>query len=84
VSTADWPQGIICVSFGLQYCPPYGVGPDLTVCRGMLILELHGAEMAERAEWSRRCVRDCAVDQKIKGTGSDGPFDCRTHRVPKY
>ncbi len=20
----------------------------------------------------------------IKGTGSDGPFDCRTHRVPKY
>ena len=23
-------------------------------------------------------------NQKIKGTGSDGPFDCRTHRVPKY
>jgi hypothetical protein len=22
-------------------------------------------------------------NQKIKGTGSDGPFDCRTHRVPK-
>jgi KTSC domain len=21
-------------------------------------------------------------NQKIKGTGSDGPFDCRTHRVP--
>lgn len=20
----------------------------------------------------------------IKGTGKDGPFDCRTHRVPKY
>ncbi|WP_340672300.1 KTSC domain-containing protein [Bradyrhizobium ottawaense] len=20
----------------------------------------------------------------IKGAGSDGPFDCRTHRVPKY
>lgn len=20
----------------------------------------------------------------IKGTGSDGPFDCRTHRVPTY
>jgi KTSC domain len=20
----------------------------------------------------------------IKGTGSDGPFDCRTHRAPKY
>jgi hypothetical protein len=20
----------------------------------------------------------------IKGNGSDGPFDCRTHRVPKY
>lgn len=20
----------------------------------------------------------------IKGTGSDGPFDCRTHRVPEY
>lgn len=20
----------------------------------------------------------------IKGTGSDGPYDCRTHRVPKY
>lgn len=20
----------------------------------------------------------------IKGSGSDGPFDCRTHRVPKY
>jgi len=20
----------------------------------------------------------------IKGWGSDGPFDCRTHRVPKY
>ena len=23
-------------------------------------------------------------NQKIKGTGLDGPFDCRTHRVPKY
>jgi hypothetical protein len=23
-------------------------------------------------------------NQKIKGTGSDGPFDCRTHRFPKY
>jgi hypothetical protein len=23
-------------------------------------------------------------NQKIKGTGSDGPFDCRTHRVPGY
>jgi hypothetical protein len=20
----------------------------------------------------------------IKGTGTDGPFDCRTHRLPKY
>jgi hypothetical protein len=20
----------------------------------------------------------------IKGTGSDGPYDCRTHRVPRY
>ena len=20
----------------------------------------------------------------IKGTGSDGPYDCRTHRLPKY
>jgi hypothetical protein len=20
----------------------------------------------------------------IKGTGADGPFDCRTHRAPKY
>jgi KTSC domain len=20
----------------------------------------------------------------IKGTGADGPFDCRTHRTPKY
>ena len=20
----------------------------------------------------------------IKGSGSDGPFDCRTHRVPTY
>ncbi len=20
----------------------------------------------------------------IKGSGSDGPFDCRTHRVPEY
>jgi len=20
----------------------------------------------------------------IKGTGSDGPYDCRTHRAPKY
>ena len=20
----------------------------------------------------------------IKGTGKDGPFDCRTHKVPKY
>ena len=20
----------------------------------------------------------------IKGSGSDGPFDCRTHRVPRY
>ena len=23
-------------------------------------------------------------NQRIKGTGSDGPFDCRTHRVPNY
>ena len=23
-------------------------------------------------------------NQNIKGTGSDGPFDCRTHRLPVY
>lgn len=23
-------------------------------------------------------------NQNIKGTGSDGPYDCRTHRVPAY
>jgi hypothetical protein len=23
-------------------------------------------------------------NQNIKGTGSDGPFDCRTHRLPTY
>jgi hypothetical protein len=23
-------------------------------------------------------------NQRIKGTGSDGPYDCRTHRVPAY
>jgi hypothetical protein len=23
-------------------------------------------------------------NQHIKGTGRDGPFDCRTHRVPSY
>jgi KTSC domain len=23
-------------------------------------------------------------NQKIKGSGSDGPFDCRAHRVPTY
>jgi len=23
-------------------------------------------------------------NQRIKGTGSDGPFDCRTHQVPTY
>ena len=23
-------------------------------------------------------------NQKIKDSGSDGPFDCRTHRVPTY
>ena len=23
-------------------------------------------------------------NEHIKGTGSDGPFDCRTHRVPSY
>ncbi len=23
-------------------------------------------------------------NQNIKGTGSDGPYDCRTHRMPKY
>jgi hypothetical protein len=23
-------------------------------------------------------------NQSIKGSGSDGPFDCRTHRVPTY
>ena len=23
-------------------------------------------------------------NQNIRGTGSDGPHDCRTHRVPKY
>jgi hypothetical protein len=23
-------------------------------------------------------------NQNIKGTGTDGPFDCRTHKVPKY
>lgn len=23
-------------------------------------------------------------NQRIKGSGSDGPFDCRTHRMPTY
>ena len=23
-------------------------------------------------------------NQNIKGTGKDGPYDCRTHRVPSY
>jgi len=23
-------------------------------------------------------------NQNIKGSGSDGPFDCRTHRIPSY
>ena|SRR5258708_9955512 len=23
-------------------------------------------------------------NQNIKGTGKDGPYDCRTHRVPTY
>ena len=23
-------------------------------------------------------------NQTIKGSGSDGPYDCRTHRIPKY
>ncbi len=23
-------------------------------------------------------------NQNIRGSGSDGPFDCRTHRVPTY
>jgi hypothetical protein len=23
-------------------------------------------------------------NRNIKGTGSDGPYDCRTHRVPVY
>lgn len=23
-------------------------------------------------------------NQQIKGSGSDGPYDCRTHRVPTY
>jgi hypothetical protein len=23
-------------------------------------------------------------NQNIKGSGSDGPYDCRTHRVPSY
>ena len=23
-------------------------------------------------------------NQRIKGSGSDAPFDCRTHRVPRY
>jgi KTSC domain len=23
-------------------------------------------------------------NQRIKGSGSDGPFDCRTHRLPSY
>jgi hypothetical protein len=23
-------------------------------------------------------------NQNIKGTGSDGPFDCHTHKVPSY
>jgi hypothetical protein len=23
-------------------------------------------------------------NQKVKGTGKDGPYDCRTHRVPGY
>jgi KTSC domain len=23
-------------------------------------------------------------NQNIKGSGTDGPFDCRTHRVPEY
>jgi len=23
-------------------------------------------------------------NQNIKGSGSDGPYDCRTHRIPNY
>jgi hypothetical protein len=23
-------------------------------------------------------------NQNIKGSGSDGPYDCRTHRIPSY
>jgi KTSC domain len=23
-------------------------------------------------------------NQNIKGSGTDGPFDCRTHRIPRY
>jgi hypothetical protein len=23
-------------------------------------------------------------NQNIKGSGSDGPYDCRTHRIPGY
>jgi hypothetical protein len=23
-------------------------------------------------------------NQRIKGSGNDGPFDCRTHKVPRY
>ncbi|MET4307051.1 KTSC domain-containing protein [Bradyrhizobium sp. RT4b] len=26
----------------------------------------------------------CYYNANIKGTGKDGPYDCRTHKVPQY
>lgn len=46
----------------------------------------HYCELAKAtfAEFTAAPSMGQYFNQNIKGSGSDGPYDCRTHRVPKY
>jgi hypothetical protein len=45
-----------------------------------------GRAMLEKTLKGAAYASNCAVGicRRNKGTGQDGPFDCRTHPVPKY
>jgi hypothetical protein len=36
------------------------------------------------AKRESQAVQSSAPHQNIKGSGADGPYDCRTHRVPNH
>ncbi|TYL95951.1 KTSC domain-containing protein [Bradyrhizobium rifense] len=46
----------------------------------------HYCEMPKSVvdEWLAADSMGRYYNAKIKGTGKDGPYDCRTHRVPAY